>query len=46
MKKVLSLIAFVVILIVLMVLPGFVLYIVGDIADKLIPEKNKGGARC
>lgn len=45
MKKVLSLIAFAVILIVLMVLPGFVLYIVGDIADKLIPDKKTREAR-
>lgn len=45
MKKVLSLIAFAVILIVLMVLPGFVLYIVGDIADKLIPDKKTEEAR-
>ena len=30
--------------ILLMVLPGFILYIVGDIANKLIPD-NKGGAK-
>lgn len=43
MKKVLSWVAFLVILIVLMLLPGFVLYIVGDVVNKLIPDKNKGG---
>lgn len=40
MKKALSLIACAVILIVLMVLPGFVLYIVGDIVNTLIPDKK------
>lgn len=40
--KYLKIIANIFFLVLLMVLPGFVMYIVGDIANTLIPDK-KGG---
>ena len=40
MKKALVVIATVIVLLSLMVLPGFVLYIVGDIMNKTIPDKK------
>ena len=40
MKNALLAIAGVVILLLLMVLPGFVLYIVGDVVNKMIPDKK------
>ena len=40
MKNALLAIAGVIILILLMVLPGFVLYIVGDVVNKMIPDKK------
>ena len=42
MKNVFLAIAGVIILVLLMVLPGFVLYIVGDIINKTIPDKKEG----
>lgn len=44
MKKALAVIAAVIILLLLMVLPGFVFYIVGDIVNKMIPDKKEGAA--
>lgn len=44
MKNFLLITVAVVVFVVLMVLPGFVMYIVGDIANRLIPDK-KGGAK-
>ena len=41
-KKNIVVIACVVVFVLLMILPGFVLYIVGDIANHLIPDKKEG----
>ena len=43
MKKALLVIAAVIVLLSLMVLPGFVFYIVGDIVNEIIPDKEGGG---
>ena len=40
MRKFLVFTACVIVLLLLMILPGFVLYIVGDIGNKLIPDKK------
>lgn len=42
MKNALLAIAGVIIFVSLMVLPGFVFYIVGDIVNKMIPDKKEG----
>ena len=42
MKNFLMLIAGIIILVLLMILPGFVLYIVGDLANQLITNKEGG----
>ena len=44
MKNFILITAAVIIFIALMILPGFVIYIVGDIANRLIPDKE-GGAK-
>ena len=41
MKKILLGTAIVIGLALLMILPGFVLYIVGDIVNKIIPDKKE-----
>lgn len=46
MKKFILLTVAVIAFIILMTLPGFVLYIVGDIANRLIPDKKEGDVRC
>ena len=41
MKKFLVFTAFVIVILLLMILPGFVLYIVGDIGNKLFPDSKE-----
>ena len=44
MKNFLLFMAGILVFILLMILPGFVLYIVGDIANRLIPDKKEASA--
>ena len=44
MKNALVVIAAVIVFLLLMVLPGFVFYIVGDIVNKMIPGKKEGAS--
>jgi len=40
MKKYVGLVLGVIVIIALMILPGFVMYIVGDIANRVLPDKK------
>ena len=44
MKNFLLFMAGILVFLLLMILPGFVLYIVGDIANRLIPDKKEESA--